>query len=309
MKITKILILTAILTVGATNSVFAAWWNPLTWKVFTKRSNTVTQNVVSTTTVENLLSCNGSKYRVCVEGQTFVCPTDGQDAYCEKNKTDEIKTPKTKDTPISIPVTTKAIKSETVQKPKTTTKETVIENKPNNNPIVINNAPAVVKTDSSSASNDDIYDSNNIMDKDGNAIVITQNPNYKFSRIVTATRGGIKGFYYKDTKTFKTEQDIQAETIKSQDESDRQFSRGIYAPTAPRAPAYDANNAAQEKQAKLDAVNLEIANLNAKYAEDVKNVKCFITYDCENKKSSLQSRYIEDYNVLQAKYQQIKYSN
>ena len=294
------------ISVGMTSSVFASWWNPTTWKIFSRKSNPVVQNVaIATTTESTLLSCNGSKYNKCPEGQNFICPTNGEDAYCEKGKSDEVKTPKIKDAPVLTP-STKTVKLETAQKPKTETKAEVKETTIDKN---TNNAPVVTNTNSPIPSNDSVYDVNNIMDKDGNAIVITQDPNYKFTRIVTATRGGIKGFFYKDKNTFFTEKELDDQTKASQDASDREFGRGIYAPTTPSAPVYDANKAVQEKQAKLDAVNLEIANLNAKYAENVKNVTCIVTSFCINQKSSLQSQYIENYNLLQAKFQQIKYSN
>jgi hypothetical protein len=64
-----------------------------------------------------------------------------------------------------------------------------------------------------------------------------------------------------------------------------------------------------EEDPRVGEVHLEIANLNTKYANDIKNVKCVIESDCLGQKSNLQTRYIEDYNLLQAKFQQIKYGN
>ncbi len=313
MKTLKTIALISIVSVGMTSSVFASWWNPTTWKVFKRESKAVVQqkveekvSITATTSSEaeaSLLLCNGSKYNKCPEGQNFVCPTSGEDAFCEKGKADEVKTPKIKETSIVSPVITKTTKTETVQKTK----------------AVVVTAPVQAKNDINISSNtnakslspdkDSIYDINNVIDKDGNAIVITQDPNYKFTRIVVATRGGIRGLFYKDKNTFFTDNELDDQAKATQDAMDKQFSRGIYAPTAPSAPVYDANKATQDKQAKLDAVNLEIANLNTKYANDIKNVTCVVSSFCISQKSNLQTRYIEDYNLLQAKYQQIKYSN
>ena len=71
--------------------------------------------------------------------------------------------------------------------------------------------------------------------------------------------------------------------------------------------------AAQAKQDQLNAVNQQIAALNAKYAADVENVgkndpwstQCFL----DLQKQNLYTKYIQDYNVLMAQWQQIKYSN
>jgi hypothetical protein len=286
-----------------TSSAFASWWNPTSWKIFTRKNNPVMQNVSVASTSENLLlSCNGSKYNRCQEGQIFVCPTNGEDAFCEKGKSDEIKTPKTKGTSIISPAITKTTKVE-ISKAGNTGIVSV--------PVEVKNTKtsAVTNTSSQTVDKDSIYDVNNVMDKDGNAIVITQDPNYKFTRVVVATRGGVKGFFYKDKNTFFTDKELNDQAKATEDAMDKQFSRGIYAPTAQSAPVYDANKASQEKQAKLDEVNLEIANLNTKYANDIKNVKCVIESDCLGQKSNLQTRYIEDYNLLQAKFQQIKYGN
>lgn len=87
-------------------SVYASWWNPTTWKIFTRQDKQVVQKLqesnnatqLDQVTLEStLLSCNGSKYNKCPEGQTFVCPISGEDAFCDKIKTEEVKTPKTKE--------------------------------------------------------------------------------------------------------------------------------------------------------------------------------------------------------------------
>ncbi len=94
MKTTKLVVMGTVLVMGMTSSVFASWWNPTTWKVFTRKSSPATQNVVVATTSENLLlSCNGSKYNKCSEGQNFICPTTGEDGFCEIKKAEDIKTP------------------------------------------------------------------------------------------------------------------------------------------------------------------------------------------------------------------------
>ena len=83
------------------------------------------------------------------------------------------------------------------------------------------------------------------------------------------------------------------------------------AQAAQQAAAQAAQQAAADKQAKLDAVNLEIANLNAKYAQDIKDcdsrqASMSFIYACENQ---VTRTYNSDYNTLAAKFQQIKYGN
>ncbi|MSU44953.1 hypothetical protein EXS45_02125 [Candidatus Nomurabacteria bacterium] len=88
---------------------FASWWNPFTWNIFSifRKPQTTVQTTVTTNpsvSVEvDILSCNGSKYNKCPVGQVFVCPTDGQDAFCDKDKSKEVKNPKTKEQVISTP--------------------------------------------------------------------------------------------------------------------------------------------------------------------------------------------------------------
>lgn len=138
---------------GTTSSVFASWWNPLSWNVFRgqnkiESSKTVTSEPVikkETQEVDNLLSCNGSKYNKCPEGQTFTCPTNGEDAFCDKNKVDEIKTPKlkqgsligsvkTKETPIKLTKTEPEAKYGV---------KTPIEEKIKNTPVIKNDTSLV----------------------------------------------------------------------------------------------------------------------------------------------------------------------
>ncbi|MEI6480155.1 MAG: hypothetical protein WCO12_01355 [bacterium] len=67
----------------------------------------------------------------------------------------------------------------------------------------------------------------------------------------------------------------------------------------------------QAKQEKLDAVNLKIANLNAKYAADIKAARSggATLEQSDAFVRDLNSRYTADYDALQAEYQQIQYSN
>ncbi len=138
MKILKTIAFISIVSVGMTTSVFASWWNPFSWNMFKKQNKVVVEEKVvensaqtytaPTSTIiqnePNFLICNGSKYNKCLEGQNFICPTNGEDAFCEKIKDDEIKTPKTKETSIVKPATVVISKKADVQ-PK---KEPVGEN-------------------------------------------------------------------------------------------------------------------------------------------------------------------------------------
>lgn len=110
-------LLFTILSIATTTSVHAAWWKPTTWKIFNKQKKTLIQKTASSTQ-ENPLSCNGSKYKKCPEEQIFICPANGEDAFCEKNKPDEIKAPKTKEPSATAPAP-KPTKSETVSPPVT----------------------------------------------------------------------------------------------------------------------------------------------------------------------------------------------
>lgn len=98
MKTLKTIALISIVSVGMSSSVFAAWWNPFSWKVFSKKNGQVAvqQNIATTTPQEEFLTCNGSKYKKCPTGEVFSCPTNAGEAFCEKNNSEEIKTPKTK---------------------------------------------------------------------------------------------------------------------------------------------------------------------------------------------------------------------
>ncbi|MCX6738635.1 MAG: hypothetical protein NT098_01110 [Candidatus Parcubacteria bacterium] len=107
----------------------ASWWNPISWNIWNifrssslgqqvqeinkdKKAPQKTQTKIATTTVSgNILYCNGLKYNKCPIGQSFVCPENEQEAFCEKDKTSEIKTPKTKDAtvPLSVSKTEKLV--------------------------------------------------------------------------------------------------------------------------------------------------------------------------------------------------------
>jgi hypothetical protein len=70
--------------------------------------------------------------------------------------------------------------------------------------------------------------------------------------------------------------------------------------------------AEREKEAKLNAINLKIANLNAKYAKDVPYTKSNFggtTSGLNDELNRLWFNYENDYNALMAEYQIIKYSN
>ena len=72
------------------------------------------------------------------------------------------------------------------------------------------------------------------------------------------------------------------------------------------------NEVAQAKQAKLDAINLQIANLNAKYASDSNNMRNNPNISSDTaagRLRNLYNQYIDDYNSLSAQYQQVQYSN
>lgn len=70
--------------------------------------------------------------------------------------------------------------------------------------------------------------------------------------------------------------------------------------------------AVDEKQIKLNEINKQIADLNAKYAQDVADInkdggRTLATI--ETVRRAIEIKYINDYNLLVAKYQQIQYSN
>lgn len=75
----------------------------------------------------------------------------------------------------------------------------------------------------------------------------------------------------------------------------------------------EANAKIEAKQEKLDAINLEIANLNAKYAKDSAELKLNTGGSfggaMNSNLSNLQTKYIDDYNALMAEFQQVKYSD
>lgn len=96
------------------------------------------------------------------------------------------------------------------------------------------------------------------------------------------------------------------------DEQEQQKERD--AATVAAQKAIDDANAptpAQIKQAKLDAINLQIANLNAKYAKDGATINSTIetVADFHIKMDDLRDQYDIDYATLMAEYQQIEYSN
>lgn len=124
MKVVKTAVLVGVLVVCLSSTALASWWNPVTWRVFSKQTQKLNIKPIVSTSSEsislndNLLSCNGSKYKTCPNGQTFTCPTDGKDAFCEKNKVQEIKTPKIKESS-SLPIKVEN-KRDSIDKNKTT---------------------------------------------------------------------------------------------------------------------------------------------------------------------------------------------
>lgn len=73
--------------------------------------------------------------------------------------------------------------------------------------------------------------------------------------------------------------------------------------------------AQNEKKAKLDAINKQIADLNMKYANDIANVdkdlagRGVTTAYRDALINKISSDYQTSYNLLKAQYQQIQYSN
>lgn len=75
------------------------------------------------------------------------------------------------------------------------------------------------------------------------------------------------------------------------------------------------NDAYLAKKEKLNAINLEMANLNAKYVQDIKDVdtnnagRGVTTFTSDTQKAAITRKYTVDYSTLQAEYQQIQYGN
>lgn len=71
--------------------------------------------------------------------------------------------------------------------------------------------------------------------------------------------------------------------------------------------------AQNEKKAKLDAINKQIADLNMKYANDIANIyktpcNC-TTAVLDGRINQINRQYNIDYNLLSSQYQQVQYSN
>jgi len=105
----------------------------------------------------------------------------------------------------------------------------------------------------------------------------------------------------------KADEEARIEAIKIQQARDRANEEAREAQLLINAQVQKS----QEKQEALDVVNLKIANLNAKYAQDMKD--CNIgggtvsgALSCKNAKTN---RYTDDYNALMAEWQFIMYSN
>lgn len=71
--------------------------------------------------------------------------------------------------------------------------------------------------------------------------------------------------------------------------------------------------AEREKQSALKAINLKIANLNAKYAKDSAEIKLnkngMGSFAINGELNNLEAKYTDDYNALMAEFQLIKYGN
>jgi|GEM_PF-2449245 len=70
----------------------------------------------------------------------------------------------------------------------------------------------------------------------------------------------------------------------------------------------------EDKPSRLNAVNLKIANLNAKYAKEAAsltqaNNPYVDSFSLQERKHVLYKKYSDDYNILMAEYQQIQYAN
>jgi hypothetical protein len=69
------------------------------------------------------------------------------------------------------------------------------------------------------------------------------------------------------------------------------------------------------KQKKLNEINQQIASLNAKYAQDIKDVdinnagRGIPTSISNGQKAEIYRKYVDNYNSLMAEYQQVQYSN
>ena len=108
----------------------------------------------------------------------------------------------------------------------------------------------------------------------------------------------------------KAQQDAYTAQIKAQQDAkikadQEQYQRDLEATKAREQAAYD------QKQSQLDAINQKVANLNAKYAADLKALQ---SGDMTKEQSypmmlSVDQQYRIDYAQLQAEFQQIKYSN
>lgn len=108
-KYYKFLIILLVTSFIIPQVALASWWNPLSWNIwdiFIKPKTAIQKPTTAnpTTPIEvDILYCNGSKYSKCPIGQNFVCPTNGQDGFCDKGKSSEIKSPKIKEQPSPIP--------------------------------------------------------------------------------------------------------------------------------------------------------------------------------------------------------------
>lgn len=185
---------------------FASWWNPFTWNIFNKQNKLVTvQKSEATSTITREEE---------IEQPNLVSSTirkETNNEFVLNVKKNIIK----KTTPVIITTNEKISKS------------SVINNLEQEKIINTSQPITNINTDS-------IYDDNTKFDELGRKVFITQTPNYKLIRIVKAeleTLSGtrVSGFFYKDNKVFKTEEDLNNEAKATQDSIDKEYGRGIYA--------------------------------------------------------------------------------
>jgi hypothetical protein len=78
MKTIKTIAVISVLTIGMTTSVFASWWNPLTWNIFKKKTTQI-HSVVQTTETKNVTKSSNvtsvKKYEDKVLGFQFSYPS------------------------------------------------------------------------------------------------------------------------------------------------------------------------------------------------------------------------------------------
>jgi len=294
----------------------AAWWNPFSWSIFSGvfSHNTKTVQIATSTNIASVIAsqsassssfnvtktilCNGQYWNECPEGQLLVCPTDTtNEAYCSVPKT-----PKTKTTNV-IPVNPKS----------STGGGTATQAKVKSPTNIVTPTPPLT------AKKTFILSNGSVVDESGNiislpTIVVTPTP-FQTQIVVDDNTVGIN--YYKLKKTciglsgsqysscinYAFGPEVQAQEKVAQEASNL-------------AAQQKANeDAKQAKESRINAINLEIANLNAKYMADIAAVKSaavgrgITTGGLAPQLNAIDAQYKIDYNNLTVKYQQILYGN